>query len=200
MTANPPTTASFPDSLEAERVHLRRFRPGDASLYREIAVRNHGHLARFESGNSAFGIRTENDAKSVLESFDRQWTERRAYFIGVFDRKDGAFVAQIYVGVTDPGLPSFCVGYFADCEHEGHGYVTEALRAVLTCLFRRLGAHRVSLGCSDRNERSARVAERCGFVREGHIREDRRDPDGAYAGSYAYGILAGEFAGHPNAP
>ncbi len=187
-------TTAMPDRLEAERVYLRRYRMEDAVEYRDIAIRNRDHLATFESGNAAFGIRTVRDSEEVLASIEKRWSERRAYFLGVFRRSDDAFVGQLYIGVADPGLPSFSVGYFADCEQEGHGYISEALRTVLACLFGTLGAHRVSLGCSDRNTRSAQVAERCGFVREGHLREDRRWSDGTYSGSYCYGMLADEFA------
>ena len=59
---------------------------------------------------------------------------------------------------------------------EGRDFVTEAVWATLTFIFQHLKAHRVYLHCSDVdvNERSWQVAERCGFVREGHLRETHR--------------------------
>jgi len=99
----------------------------------------------------------------------------------------------VYVGVVNRELPEFEIGYFADCDHEGQGYVSEAVQAVLNWVFHNLGAYRVSLGCSDTNLRSIRVAERCGMVREGHLRENRRLPDGTYTSSFIYGLLEDEF-------
>jgi aminoglycoside 6'-N-acetyltransferase len=162
-------------------------------LYRDVALRNHEHLARFESGNAAFSIQTEGDAADVLREFRDAWSRRQAFFLGVFRKCDDAFVAQVYVGVASESLPGFMVGFFADCRHEGQGYVSEAVRTVLHSLFKTLGAHRVGLWCSDVNERSRRVAERCGFQREGHIREDKRFPDGTVAGSLCYGMLRLDF-------
>ncbi len=102
-------------------------------------------------------------------------------------------MAQVYVGVVSRELPEFEVGYFVDCEHEGQGYVSEAVRGVLSWIFLELDAHRASLRCSDTNRRSARVAERCGFVLEGHLRENRRGVDGVYSGDLHFGLLRQEY-------
>ena len=41
--------------------------------------------------------------------------------------------------------------------------------------------------------RSRRVAERCGFALEGHIRENKLNPDGTFSGSLYFGLLESEF-------
>jgi [ribosomal protein S5]-alanine N-acetyltransferase len=64
---------------------------------------------------------------------------------------------------------------------------------VLHFLFQDLNAHPVSLECDDTNGRSMRVAERCGVVREGHLRENRRRPDGSISRTYRYGMLRHDF-------
>jgi aminoglycoside 6'-N-acetyltransferase len=54
----------------------------------------------------------------------------------------------------------------------------------------------VRLRCNELNLRSQRVAERCGFAREGHVREVHREivhPDGRFSGDYLYGLLHSEF-------
>ena len=95
----------------------------------------------------------------------------------------------------DWNLPEFQVGYFADIDHEGQGFVTEGLKAVLGILFATMNAHRVRLECNESNLRSIRVAERCGMTREGYLRENRRHIDGTYSGSYIYGLLQAEYLG-----
>ena len=121
------------------------------------------------------------------------WTERNYFFLGAFDKITGEFVAQIYVGPVDWKLPEFQIGYFADLDHEGQGYVTEAVRATLGVIFNHLNAHRVRLECDETNVRSLRVAERCDIIREGHLRENKRNPDGTYSGSLIYSLLKSEF-------
>ena len=103
-------------------------------------------------------------------------------------------MAQIYVGVANPDLPEFEVGFIADVDHEGQGYVSEAVRGVLPFLFGQLGAHRVRLECDDTNERSARVAERCGFTLEGHIRENHLRPGGSITGTLHYGLFVASIS------
>ncbi len=72
-------------------------------------------------------------------------------------------------------------------------YVTEAVNAVVKSLFENLNAHRIRIETDDTNVRSIGVAERCGFVKEGHIRENKRNPDGTYSGTIFFGLLRHEF-------
>jgi ribosomal-protein-alanine N-acetyltransferase len=102
-------------------------------------------------------------------------------------------VAQIYIGVVNWDLPEFDLGYFLDVEHEGQGYVTEAAEATMGFIFTQLGAARVRLECDDTNSRSYRVAERCGMIKEGHIRENKRNADGGINGTLLYELLRSEF-------
>lgn len=179
--------------LVTPRLYLRPYEPGDAGWYHAMSLRNRSHLARYEAGNAAMTIETVTDAENVLRDFAVGWAERRYFFMGAFLRETDEFVAQIYIGTVNRALPEFELGYFADLEHEGLGYVTEAAQAAIRFIFEQLGAHRIRLGCNDTNVRSYRVAERCGMVREGHFREDERNVDGSLSGSYHYGLLQSEY-------
>jgi len=183
----------IPTRIETERLYLRCYQAGDGPWYYAMAQRNKSHLARYESGNPVMTIDAEEDAEIVVRSFAAAWAARDAFFLGAFRRDTNGFVAQIYIGAVNWDLPEFELGYFADVEHEGQGYVTEAARAALSFAFEYLGAHRVRLRCDDTNVRSFRVAERCGMVREGHIREDKRNSDGSISGTLHYGMLRNEF-------
>jgi aminoglycoside 6'-N-acetyltransferase len=90
-------------------------------------------------------------------------------------------------------LPEFQIRFFADRDHEGQGYATEAVNASLRFIFEHLGAHRVRMEGDDANERSCRVAERCGMVKEGHVRGNKRNPDGTFSGTLHSGPLKREF-------
>jgi ribosomal-protein-alanine N-acetyltransferase len=184
----------IPPRIETERLYLRCYQAGDGTWYYEMSQRNKPHLARYESGNVVMAIDTEEDAEIAVRGFAATWVARNAFFLGAFRRDTDEFVAQIYIGVFDWNLPEFEIGYFADVEHEGQGYVTEATRAALSFAFEYLGAQRVRLRCDDTNVRSFRVAERCGMVREGHIREDKRNADGSISGTLHYGMLRSDVA------
>jgi RimJ/RimL family protein N-acetyltransferase len=185
--------AEFPTPFESERLILRSYHPGDGKWYYEMSLRNREHLLPFEAENVATNIASEAAAESLMVELEADWNAQRCFFIGAFEKNTGEFVAQIYVGPVDWNLPEFEIGYFAEVGHEGKGYVTEAVRATLGMLFKKLNAHRVRLACGESNLRSICVAERCGMQREGYLRENRRNPDGTYSGSYIYGLLSWEY-------
>ena len=179
--------------IETPRLYLRPYRLDDATWYAEMSRRNRTHLRRFEGGNAAMTIESADDARRVLADFALAWLAARAFFLGAFLRDTDEFAAQLYIGVSNPDLPEFEVGFFADARREGQGLVSEAVRGALPLLFGELTARRMRLECDDTNERSARVAERCGFSLEGHIRENHLWPDGTVTGTLHYGMLARDF-------
>ena len=138
-------------------------------------------------------IRTEEDAKKMIANFVEDWQKGHHHFMGVFLKEPERFVAQIYVGLVNRDVNEFGIGYFSDIEHEGKGYVTEAVNVVVKTLFDQLKAHRLRIETDDTNARSIGVAERCGFVREGHIRENKKNPDGTYSGTLYFGLLRKEY-------
>jgi len=183
----------IPTCLETERLSLRCYHAGDGPWFYKMSQVNHAHLARYEARNVLMTVKTQEDAEVVVRDLANAWTARNCFFLGAFDKQDGTFIAQIYVGPVNWDLPEFQLGYFVDEDHEGQGYVTEAVNAVLRFIFENLRAHRVRLECDDTNVRSLRVAERCGFVREGHLRENKKHADGTFSGTLHYGLLRSEF-------
>jgi len=183
----------IPTRIDTERLSLRCYQSGDGSWYFLMSQKNKIHLARYEAGNAVMSINSGEDAEITVRDFAVAWAARSAFFMGVFHQVTHDFVAQIYIGVVNWVLPEFELGYFAEVDHEGQGYVTEAAEAALGFIFTRLGAVRVSLECNDTNSRSFRVAERCGMIREGHVRENKRNSDGSLSGTLLYGLLRNEF-------
>lgn len=86
------------------------------------------------------------------------------------------------------------IGYTLAPRRQGHGYATEAVRAVLDHLFRVRGLHKVSAECDARNVASARVLERLGFTREGLLRRHTWTKD-EWTDDLIYGLLRTEYLG-----
>jgi aminoglycoside 6'-N-acetyltransferase len=158
-----------------------------------MSRRNRAHLARYEAENAAMSLESEQDAEVLVRELAAEWRAGNCFFMGAFDRETDEFLAQVYVGPVSWQVPEFAIGYFVDRDHEGQGYVTEAVEAALGFIFGHLQAHRVHLECDDTNERSWRVAERCGMVREGHLRENKLNADGSRSGTLHYGLLRNEY-------
>lgn len=185
--------SDWPARIEAERVYLRSYQAGDGPWLYQASLRNREHLARYESENFLMAIASQEQAEGYARELEQDWKKGDCFFIPVFKKQTDEFVAQIYAGPTNRDLPEFIIGFIADVEHHRQGYVTEALGAALGFIFDDLGAHRVFLECDDTNQRSWEVAERCGFIREGHLRENKRHPGSPISGTYIYGMLRSDY-------
>jgi ribosomal-protein-alanine N-acetyltransferase len=189
-------TFELPDTMETDRLVMRSYCEEDGDVLYEASHRNAGHLARFEKKNVIFGLHDREQARSVARELEEAWVAHQYYFVGLFDKQDCSWVGQVYLSATDWDLPEFAIGFVADVDHEGMGYLTEAVTKLLTVLFTNLGVHRVIADCNEDNVRSRRLLDRCGFMKEGHLRQNKRNPDGSYHGDLLFGVLRQEFLDH----
>ncbi len=183
----------IPNWIDTERLYLRPYQAGDGPLYFAAGERNQEHLAQYESGNVLNHLKDETHAEAIVRELAADWMARKCFFIGIFIKETDQWAGQVYVGPTNWDLPEFVIGYVADVDHEGQGYISEAVKAVVAMLFNAMGAHRVKADCNEENVRSWKLLERCGFRREGHLRQNKKSPDGSYLGDYLYAILRDEF-------
>lgn len=80
----------------------------------------------------------------------------------------------------------------------GHGYATEAVRALIAISFDDLGLRRVVANCFADNERSWRLMERVRMRREQHTVRDSLHRSGVWMDGLSYALLADEWhAGQP---
>jgi RimJ/RimL family protein N-acetyltransferase len=105
------------------------------------------------------------------------------------------FVMACGLHHCDWEVPKFEIGYWCRTSHQGHGYVTEAVRALTRVGFERLGANRMEIRCDERNSRSRRVAERAGYRLEAKLKNDSRAPDGALRNTLIYALFPDEYLG-----
>jgi len=94
---------------------------------------------------------------------------------------------------VDWSVPKVEIGYWVRTPHSGQGYVTEAVNAITEFAVKHFGAKRAETRMDDRNERSWRVAERCGFTLEGILRHERRRvADGSLGDTRVYAKTFGD--------
>ena len=101
---------------------------------------------------------------------------------------DGTFLGWCTFSRWNPDYRSASLGYCFGEEAWGHGYATEAARAVLAWAFDTLDLNRVQAETDTRNDASAHVLEKLGFVREGTLREDCI-VNGEVSDSWVFGLL-----------
>jgi RimJ/RimL family protein N-acetyltransferase len=138
-------------------------------------------------------LKSEAQTEEIIDSLAADRAAHKCFLIGIFEKASYQWVGQVYIGPTNWDLPEFTIGYVADVNYEGKGFISEAIRSVLGMLFIDMRAHRIKSDCHENNIRSWRLLERCGFKREGHLRENKRNADGSFHGDYLYGLLQCEF-------
>jgi RimJ/RimL family protein N-acetyltransferase len=138
-------------------------RPGNTVSVSEVAAQEERNAAR---GNSRKYIIETTDGVPIgqIDYYDLDWQARSAWI-------------SIMIGHPD---------------YWGGGYGTDAMRTLLTYLFRQLGLHRVALTAHAGNERARKSYRKNGFVEEGVLRDWAYFND-AWEDGVLMSVLAGDF-------
>ena len=105
---------------------------------------------------------------------------------------DGTVVGDVILILGGTGLTEGEIGWTIVPGQGGHGYATEAARAVLEIAFEHYGLRRVVANLDALNERSAALCERLGMRRESHRLGDFWSK-GRWTDSLDYALLADEW-------
>ncbi|MGA8245461.1 MAG: GNAT family protein [Nocardioides sp.] len=174
-------------TLQTERLVLRPFTDADGdALY---AMHSNAHVLRYwDSPPWTERARAERFVAACRQMAD-EGTGARVAIEGVCD---GAFIGWCGLSRWNSDHRSASLGYCLDEAAWGHGYATEAARALLHWAFDTLDLNRVQAEADTRNLASARVLEKIGFVREGTLREDCV-VNGKVSDSWVFGLLRREW-------
>lgn len=190
-----PTLVPVPDRLVGERVLLRPYREDDAPSVFAAIDEARGHLAPWMGWGDSH--RSVDDTRDYCLRMAASWLLRSALIVGIFDKADGRYLGGAGFHEPDWDGRTFEVGYWLRPSALGHGYVTEAVRLLVGLAFGQLDARRVDLWCDATNERSRNVAERCGFVFEGRLRNRSLTPDGQPRDDFVFSLVPGDPAADP---
>jgi RimJ/RimL family protein N-acetyltransferase len=190
MSLPAPTLAT--PTLHTARLRLRPFTATDAdALY---ALHSDAHVLRYWDSPPW----TEQARAERFIADCRQLAEDGTGARLAMDRgSDGSFLGWCSLTRWNPDYRSATLGYCLAEAAWGHGYATEAARAVLQWAFGALDLNRVQAEADTRNAASARVLEKLGFVREGTLREDCV-VNGEVSDSWVYGLLRREWEPEPS--
>ncbi len=104
-------------------------------------------------------------------------------------RDGGEVVGTMVLFHFNDGAKSGEVGYALAKEHWGKGYAKEALGAFVEFCFEVLGLERIEAQIDPRNEVSAKLLEKAGFMKEGHQRRNFH-AKGETSDTGLYGMLS----------
>jgi RimJ/RimL family protein N-acetyltransferase len=152
-------------TLETARTRLRPWRPEDADRFLDTYSR--WEVARW-LGSTPSLLRTHADAVERIERWASRATTDPDRGLWAIERKDDGTVAGtvLLVPVPDAHDGAIEIGWHLHPDAWGHGFATEAAKAVLDRAFAQ-GLPEVIAVVKPGNDPSMRVAERIGLRHEG---------------------------------
>ena len=173
--------------ISTDRLVLRRFRTADAPRLAEY--RSDPDVARYQSWDAPFPLLR---AETAVANFLASDPDKPGWFQYAIERTaERDLIGDVAVHLHD-NLRQAEIGFTLAREHQGHGYATEAVSAVLDRLFRVQGLHKVAGECDARNTASAGLMERLGFTREGLLRQQTYIK-GEWTDDLIFGLLSTEW-------
>jgi RimJ/RimL family protein N-acetyltransferase len=181
--------------LTTERLSLRLFEERD--LVAVHAMESHPDVVRYLSWDP----RTRDEARAALDRRVRMTSldgDPAALRLAVVRRDTAELIGDFSLGLRSRQDRQAEIGFMFHPDQHGHGYATEAGRAVLALGFESYELHRISGSCDARNAASARLMERLGMRLEAHLRETEF-VKGVWCDELIYAILADEWRGRSSA-
>ena len=165
-----PTFIAFP-TLETERFVLRAVTLDDASdMFR---IMSDPRVMRY------FGIEPMTSHDQAIErarDIQAAFAEQNGVRWAITRREDGQFIGTCGFWRLIKEHFRAEIGYELAPAFWGQGVMTEAVGAILTFGFTRMGLHSVEAQIDPDNTGSRRVLEKLGFVQEGYFRENYYQP------------------------
>jgi RimJ/RimL family protein N-acetyltransferase len=179
--------------IHTERLLLRRYREDD--LDRLAAIQALPEVARFLYHGPRSRAETEAAlAKRIAET--RLEQDDDAVTLAVERRDDGLLLGDATLFLRSVANRQVEVGYVFHPDAGGHGYATEATRAIIDLAFTDLNAHRVFARLDARNTASAALLRRLNLRQEAHFREAEIFK-GAWGEELVFAILDREWSSQP---
>lgn len=189
-TQQTPKLPQAPDyPLVTERLSLRPFTRGDVDAV--FAYRRLEAVARYlfdgpMSHESCTEVVAQRTCQiNLVEEGDR-------IVLAIDRQSDGQLLGEVSLILRNAVSRQAELGYILHPDHQGHGYATEAARALIDLAFTRYSLHRVYACCASANVASYRVMERLGMRREAHLRENIF-VKGAWEEELVYAVLEQEW-------
>jgi ribosomal-protein-alanine N-acetyltransferase len=170
-------------TLRTARLQMRPFTDADADAL--FTLHSNAYVLRYWD---APPWSQRSRAERFIATSRQMTAEGTGARLAIDRLSDGAFIGWSSLSRWNPDYRSALLGYCLDDAQWGHGYATEAARALLQWAFDTLDLNRVQAETDTRNAASARVLEKIGFVREGTLREDCV-VNGEVSDSWVFGLI-----------
>ncbi len=169
--------------LQTARLELRAIVPGDLDAL--FAIFSDAQTMRYWSRGP---YTSPQELQTYFEKTQQAFDDRSQLRWGLVSRGDGRLIGVCSMYSIDANNQRADIGYILNRDAWGHGYMQEALTAVLGYGFEVLSLRRVEADIDPRNSASVASLDKLGFQREGLLKE-RWLVNGEVSDSLLMGLL-----------
>jgi ribosomal-protein-alanine N-acetyltransferase len=156
----------FPE-LTTPRLRLRQMRATDAPAL--FLLRSDPGVMRYIPRPLA---QQEADALALINAYNELAQKNEGINWAITEKEQDVLIGAIGFVHLEKEHFRAEVGYILSPAHQGKGMMQEALTAVVDYGFNTMQAHTLGAIIDPGNTASAALLERCGFVKEAHLREN----------------------------
>ncbi|MFA4135443.1 MULTISPECIES: GNAT family N-acetyltransferase [Brevibacillus] len=150
-----------------ESIYVRLVQESDAQSLLALELRNRDFFQNFTGTREEAFYTLEGQIDRIKSAMALKEEDRGYAFVIAKKGQDEIIGEVILSEVVRVNLQSCWIGYFLDKEHNGKGYMTEAVKLVVDYAFDTLGLHRLEAGVMPHNIGSIKVLLKAGFHKEG---------------------------------
>ena len=174
-------------NIETERLLLRRLDNNDADEV--LALRGNPETMKYIPRPLAKSI---EEALEHIAMIEDKIVNNTGINWGITIKGNPKIIGIIGHYKISPENHRAEIGYMSFPEHNGKGYMSEAIKAVVAYGFEQMDLHSIEAIIDPGNMASERVLQKNGFIKEAHIRENELW-EGKYWDTVIYSLLKRNF-------
>ena len=160
----------------------------DAGVFLELMEKNRQYLEEFMPRIAE--TRSIDDTKNVIKNFLYQLMNGDGFKGGICFKE--TLIGIIGFKYIDWKNKKSEIMYWIDKNYSSRGIVTSCVKKIVEIAFLEYGLNKVIIKSSVDNEGSKKVAEKCGFILEGILRQEELLYSG-YSNICIYGLLKQDY-------
>ncbi|MEL6866718.1 MAG: GNAT family N-acetyltransferase [Bacteroidota bacterium] len=172
----------FP-KLESKRLYYRAFEPSDAPQM--LAIRSNAQVMRYMDTTP---FKSEEEALQMIQRIQQKFQEQKGINWVLMEKNSQAFIGYFGFWRIQQAHCRGEIGYALLPDFWARGYMKEAMNTLIRFGFDQLWLHSIEANVNPANQRSIRLLERTGFVKEAYYRENYLY-NNQFLDSVIYGLL-----------
>ena len=176
--------------LESDEIILKKVEPEDVNeLFQILSNEN---IFKYRVPGKPW--KTIDAVQNVIGHYERDFNKRKTIYLGIYYKKaNNKLVGIAEIFDFDDKIDRVEIGYTVCENYWGNGIATKSVKMLLKFLFNIINVNSIQAMPMPINVKSKNVLERCGFMREGTLRQVKYWTGIGIVDLEMYSILKSEY-------